>query len=75
MEATSASEAKLYRRCSLAALGILLGSMAGERVFNAEEPRPEARRACTMRWNVEPPPAYTFRLLDHFISMAGRHLP
>jgi len=38
MRVDSASEARLYRRCSLAALAVLLGSITGERVFNAEEP-------------------------------------
>jgi hypothetical protein len=71
----SASEARLYRRCSLAALAVLLGSIAGERVFNAEEPASCEFRRPHLEWNVTlPAKAHTFRLLDHFITIVPRHL-
>ena len=74
MQADSASEARVYRRCSLAALAVLVGSMTGERVLNADEPRYEMRRP-SLQWNVTIPfKPYTFRLLDHFITVVPRHV-
>jgi len=74
MQAESASEARLYRRCSLAALAVLLGSIAGEHVLNADPQRCQRGRP-TVQWNVTvPSKPYTFRLLDHFITVAPRHI-
>ena len=76
MHVDSASEARLYRRCSLAALAILVGSITGERVFNtsSEEPKGGIRRP-SLEWNVTlPSKPHTFRLLDHFITVAPRHV-
>jgi hypothetical protein len=77
MQVDSAFEARLYRRCSLAALAVLLGSIAGERVFNAsdaDEPKCGIRRP-SLEWNVTlPSKPHTFRLLDHFITVAARHV-
>ena len=76
MHVDSASEARLYRRCSLAALAILVGSITGERVFNSsgEEVKCEMRRP-SLEWNVTlPSKPHTFRLLDHFITVAPRHV-
>jgi hypothetical protein len=71
MQVDSASEARLYRRCSLAALAVLVGSITGERVLNTE-PKCEIRRP-SVEWNVTlPSKPYTFRLLDHFITIAPR---
>ena len=70
MQADPASEARLYRRCSFAALAILLGSIAGERVFNAEEPAGCVSRRPSLRGNVTlPARTHTFRFLDHFITI------
>src|SRR4051794_14744975 len=55
MQIHSASEARLYRRCSFAALAILLGSIAGERVFNADEPARCGLRRPSLEWNVTLP--------------------
>jgi hypothetical protein len=74
MHVDSTSEARLYRRCSLAALAVLVGSITGERVFNSngQEPGREIRRP-SLEWNVTlPSKPYTFRLLDHFITVAPR---
>ena len=72
MQIHSASEARLYRRCSFAALAILLGSIAGERVFNAEEPATCGLRR-SLEWNVTlPARTHTFRLFDHFITIVPR---
>ena len=74
MQVDSASEARLYRRCSLAALAILVGSITGERVFNTDEPRCELH-GFSWQWNVTlPSRPHTFRLLDHFITIAPRHV-
>jgi hypothetical protein len=75
MQVDSASEARLYRRCSLAALAVLLGSITGERVFNtSDEPKCGIRRP-SLEWNVTlPSKPHTFRLLDHFITVTPRHI-
>jgi hypothetical protein len=75
MQVDSASEARLYRRCSLTALAVLLGSIAGERVFNTnDEPKRGIRRP-SVEWNVTlPSKHHTFRLLDHFITVTPRHI-
>ncbi|MFL5367817.1 MAG: hypothetical protein ACJ78W_06485 [Myxococcales bacterium] len=73
MHVDSASEARLYRRCSFAALAILLGSIAGERVFNAEETAACELRRPALEWNVTlPARTHTFRLFDHFITVVPR---
>jgi hypothetical protein len=73
MRVDSASEARLYRRCSLAALAVLLGSITGERVFNAEEPARRDLRRPSLEWNVTlPARTHTFRLFDHFITIVPR---
>jgi len=71
MQAVSTSEARLYRRCSLAALAILVASVAGERVLNgdSEEQRGAIRRP-SVEWNVTlPSRPHTIRFLDHFITV------
>jgi len=74
MQVDSASEARLYRRCSLAALAVLLGSITGERVFNTDRGEPGIRRPA-LEWNVTlPANAHTFRWLDHFITVTPRHM-
>jgi hypothetical protein len=73
MQVDPASEARLYRRCSFAALAILLGSIAGERVLNAEEPAACQLRRPSLEWNVTlPARTHTFRLFDHFITIVPR---
>ncbi|MFL5419164.1 MAG: hypothetical protein ACJ79Y_00150 [Myxococcales bacterium] len=73
MHVDSASEARLYRRCSFAALAILLGSIAGERVFNAEETAACELWRPALEWNVTlPARTHTFRLFDHFITVVPR---
>jgi hypothetical protein len=75
MQVDSASEARLYRRCSLAALAVLLGSITGERVFNTSDESRCAVRRPSLEWNVAlPSRPHTFRLLDHFITIAPRHV-
>ncbi|TMA22952.1 MAG: hypothetical protein E6J85_03230 [Deltaproteobacteria bacterium] len=76
MQVVSASEARLYRRCSLAALAILLGSVAGERVLNSDrEERTCAIRRPSLEWNVTlPSKPNTLRFLDHFITVTPRHV-
>ena len=76
MQVVSASEARLYKRCSLAALAILAGSLAGEHVLNAghEEPA-RTLRGPSLEWNVAlPVRPHTFRFLDHFITVTPRHM-
>ena len=76
MQVVSASEARLYKRCSLAALAILVGSLAGEHVLNADHE--EAARVIhvpSLEWNVTlPSKPHTFRFLDHFITVTPRHV-
>ena len=76
MQVVSASEARLYRRCSLAALAILLGSVAGERVLNGDrEERTCAIHRPSLEWNITlPSKPHTLRFLDHFITVTPRHL-
>jgi len=76
MQAVSASEARLYKRCSLAALAVLVGSLAGEHALNADqEPARCSIRGPSMEWNVTlPVRPHTFRFLDHFITVTPRHL-
>jgi hypothetical protein len=76
MQSVSTSEARLYKRCSLAAFAILAGSLAGEHVFNAgNEAHARAIRAPALEWNVTlPSRPHTFRFLDHFITVSPRHL-
>src|SRR5207248_6961133 len=76
MQVVSTSEARLYRRCSLAALAILLGSVAGERVLNSDrEERTSAIRCPSLEWNVTlPSKPNTLRFLDHFITVTPRHV-
>jgi hypothetical protein len=74
MQVDSASEARLYRRCSLAALAILIGSITGERVFNSDEAESGDRRP-SLEWTVTlPSKPHTFRLLDHFITVTPAHV-
>ena len=76
MQVVSASEARLYRRCSLAALAILVGSISGERFVNGhcEERKSEIRRP-SLEWNVTLPfKPHTLRFLDHFITVTPRHV-
>jgi hypothetical protein len=74
MQVVSASEARLYKRCSLAALAILVGSVAGERVLNSDgEERNCSIRRPSLEWNVTlPSRPHTFRFLDHFITISPR---
>jgi hypothetical protein len=76
MQVVPASEARLYKRCSLAALAILAGSLTGEHVLNADhEERSSRIHAPSLEWNVTlPSKTHTFRFLDHFITVSPRHL-
>jgi len=76
MQVVSASEARIYKRCSLAALAILAGSLAGEHTLNAGHEEPPRRiRGPSQEWNVTlPSKAHTFRFLDHFITVSPRHV-
>jgi len=77
MQSVSTSEARLYKRCSLAALAVLVGSLAGEHALNAgqEEPARCSIRGPSLEWNVTlPSKPHTFRFLDHFITVTPRHL-
>ena len=76
MQVVSASEARLYRRCSLAALAILVGSITGERVLNSDsEGRKSEIRRPSLEWNVTlPSKPHTIRFLDHFITVSPRHV-
>ena len=74
MQAVSTSEARLYKRCSLAALAVLVGSLAGEHVLNADHEERTIRRP-SLEWNVTlPVRPHTFRFLDHFITVTPRHM-
>jgi hypothetical protein len=74
MQLVSASEARLYKRCSLAAFAILAGSLAGEHVLNADhEEHTRGIRGPSLEWNVTlPSRPHTFRFLDHFITVTPR---
>ena len=76
MQVVSASEARLYKRCSLAALAILVGSLAGEHALNAGHEEPARTiRGPSVEWNVTlPSKPHTIRFLDHFITVTPRHL-
>jgi hypothetical protein len=66
------SEAQLWRRCSFAALAVLILSVAGETFLNpAEAPRQAKKRTCT--WSSTYTPASgAFRMLNQLFLDAAR---
>jgi hypothetical protein len=69
MEPSTVSEAQQWRRCSLAALCVLLLAIAGEQVLSAMDPVPaQPRKRCTYSFPYGQQ-AKAFRLLNDFVSL------
>jgi hypothetical protein len=72
MEPRTASEAQLWRRCSLAAIAVLVLSIAGEQVLTMMEPDAQpAPKPCTYRFPYAPQ-ARSFRALEQFVTAPAR---
>jgi hypothetical protein len=70
MDLVTASEARQWRRCSLAAVLVLLLSLAGEQVVTAVSPDPQPQ---VHSWSFSyVPHAALFRILEHFAGVSPR---
>jgi hypothetical protein len=70
MDLVTASEARQWRRCSFAAVVVLMLSLAGEQVVTAVAPDPRPRAASSLFPYV--PHTALFRILEHFAGMSPR---
>jgi hypothetical protein len=70
MDLVTASEARQWRRCSLAAVVVLVLSLAGEQVVTAIVPEPRPQSAPSVFPYV--PHTALFRILEHFAGASPR---
>jgi hypothetical protein len=70
MDLVTASEARQWRRCSLAAAVVLMLSLAGEQVVTAVAPDSRAEAPASVFPYV--PHTAVFRILEHFARMSPR---
>jgi hypothetical protein len=72
MDLSTASEARQWRRCSLAAAGVLLFSLAGEHVVSAVAPDERAAEKRCIYSSPNVPHTAVFRMLEHFAGLVAR---